>query len=125
MSDMVDMSLTPAEQRARVAPYMDSPIAMICDYPPGLTICLTDVELGKLGLEADCETGDMLSLDVIAKVMSCSSNIGPDGEKKCRVELQICEMGIEAEPENDKPAPPASRAKRYATSAASEADAGE
>lgn len=125
---MIDMALTPAEQRDRMAPMMGGPmdlISTLSDYPPGLSICLTEVELGKLGLDADCEAGDMLSLDIVAKVMSCSSRVGPDDAKSCRVELQIVQIGVEQEPENDKPAPPASRAKRYATSAAEEAAEGE
>lgn len=125
MSAMIDMARTPAEQRAAMGPMIDSPMAMMSDYPPGLTICLTEVELGKLGLDAECEAGDMLNLDVVAKVMSCSSRVGPDDAKTCRVELQIVQMGIEEEPENDKPAAPASRATRYKASAAEEAAEGE
>jgi hypothetical protein len=125
------MARTPAEQRTALGPLgpLGSPMdvmGILNDYPSGLSICLTEVELAKLGLDSDCEAGDMINLDAVAKVISCSSRVGQDDVKTCRVELQIVMLGIEQEPENDKPAgPPASRAKRYATSAAEEAAEGE
>lgn len=105
MSNIVDMARTPDEKRDMMAPM---PVEqMVADYPPGLTICLGQEEFDKLGLDTDCEPGDMLPLDVIVKVMSISKN-----EEGCSCTLQIVGMGLEMEPENDRFIP-ASRAKRY------------
>jgi hypothetical protein len=113
------MARTPAEKRDAMMPM--SLESMISDYPCGLTICLGDAELTKIGLTGDCEFGDEVALDVIAKVMTVRKD-----ETGCNITLQITQMGVEEEPENDVPAgPPASRAKRYATSAAEEAAEGE
>ena len=64
------------------------------DYPWGLRICLTHRELGKLGLEADCSIGDMLTMRCCARVMSVSRTEGPMGPED-RVELQITDMACE------------------------------
>src|SRR6202043_1059137 len=51
------------------------------DYPWGLRISLTHRELEKLGLEADCDIGDVIDLRAFARVCSVSSNetsMGPE-----------------------------------------------
>jgi len=66
------------------------------DYPYGLRICLTSRELDKLGLEDDCEIGDMLDLRCFARVTSISKTDGPAGPG-CRIELQITDIAAENE----------------------------
>lgn len=67
------------------------------DYPYGLRICLTHKELEKLGLEANCDIGDVIDLRAFAVVTSVSSNKVDGGETECRVELQIQKLAIENE----------------------------
>jgi hypothetical protein len=70
-------------------------------YPYGLRITLTHVELEKLGLEADCDIGDMIDLRAFAEVTCVSKDSGPAGET-CRVELQIQKLAIENEMAEDE-----------------------
>lgn len=90
MPRFVDMAQTPEE--------INSSMPMVADqqqpvYPYGLCICLGNAELEKIGLDADCEVGDMLILTCMTKVTSVSKNSTSMGEKN-RIELQI--TGIEA-----------------------------
>lgn len=65
------------------------------DFPYGTRICLTHVELAKLGLDKDCSVGDVLEFEARAVVTSISHNQNEDGSECCRVELQIQEMGVD------------------------------
>jgi hypothetical protein len=59
------------------------------DFPYGLRICLTHVELAKLHLDiADCERGDCLDIVARCRVTDRETRDGPGGPS-CRVELQI------------------------------------
>ncbi len=73
-------------------------------YPYGLSICLTNDELEKLGLESNCEVGDMIHLMAMAKVTSISKNETQDGES-CRIELQITHLGLEDEDKEEEVKP--------------------
>lgn len=66
------------------------------DFPYGLRICLTQKELDKLGIEADCDIGDYIDLRAFARVTSVSQN-EVNGEQQCRVELQIEQLAVENE----------------------------
>ena len=70
-------------------------------YPYGLRICLTHKELAKLGLDADCNVGDMIDLRCFAAVTSISKNDSGNGED-CRIELQIQKMAAEDEMSEDE-----------------------
>ena len=72
-------------------------IAKKPDYPWGLRISLTEKELAKLGLDADCDIGDMIDLRAFAVVTSVSKNKRDDGDESVRVELQIEKMAAENE----------------------------
>lgn len=65
-------------------------------YPYGLRICLNSPELNKLGIEGDCDVGDMIDLRAFAEVTSISK----DGDN-CRVELQIQKLALENEDDED------------------------
>lgn len=74
---------------------MDMPMPLPFDkprYPCGLRICLTDAELKKLELDADCEVGDMIDLRAFATVTSVHKEDGC-----CRVELQIEKLAVSNE----------------------------
>lgn len=89
---MVDMEL---DDDAKLDTVMPLPV-QTPDYPYGLRICLTQRELDKLGLEADCEIGDFIDLRAFGEVTSISKNDGPNGPD-CRVEIQLQRLGLERE----------------------------
>ena len=66
-------------------------------FPPGLRICLTHVELAKLGIEpGDIAVGDFIDLRAFATVTSVSINDGEAGPA-CRLEMQIERLKVENE----------------------------
>ncbi len=78
------------------------PIAMPerARFPYGLRICLTHAELAKLGLEANCDIGDMIDMRCMGEVTS----ITKDGDN-CRVEIQIQRIALEDEDNEEMPGP--------------------
>ena len=97
-SKMVDMEMSDEEKFDALMP-----IAMPQkpDYPYGLRISLTHKELEKLGLEADCDVGDVIDLRAFAVVTSVSSRES-EGENHCCVELQIQKLAVENEMTEDE-----------------------
>ena len=90
------------------------PVSEKARYPYGLRICLTHKELEKLGLDANCEIGDMIDIRAFACVTSVSVN-KTDGGEECRIELQIEKMAVEdeeSEIEEDEAEEMAERPKR-------------
>ena len=84
-----------------------TPIAMPDrpDYPYGLRITLTDKELDKLGLDhSAAEVGGTIHGFFMARITSVSENEVTAGEKCCRIELQIEDLGIESEDEENQEA---------------------
>lgn len=72
------------------------------DYPYGLSICLENQELEKLGLDPEeCEVGDMLHIHGLAKVTSVSKNDRGDGGSY-RVELTLTHIIDESEDEENE-----------------------
>jgi hypothetical protein len=90
---LVSMELTEDEKMGTIMP-MEMPDRP--EYPYGLRLCLTDVELGKMGLTDDCEIGDLLDLRCFARVTSISKNVG-ETNSSCRIELQITDIAAENE----------------------------
>ena len=89
---LTDMELDDEDQ-------VDSAIPSIPEkprFPWGLRICLTEKELEKLGLDCDCEIGDVIDMRCFGEVTSVSKNDGPDGPHY-RVEIQIQRMALENE----------------------------
>lgn len=68
------------------------------DYPWGLRITLTGCELDKLGLDTDCDIGDVIDLRAFATVISISE----DGNSRC-VGLQIEKLAVEPESDSESP----------------------
>lgn len=93
---LVDMAKTPEEL---AKDYLGAPTIAAPDqsrYPYGLCISLCQDELDKLGLDGDCEVGDMIDLRAMAKVTSVSKNETTSGAS-IRIELQITHMETENE----------------------------
>jgi hypothetical protein len=78
------------------------------DYPWGLRISLSERELAKLGLPADCAVGDQISFDCCARVCSVSLNDSESGAS-ARVELQITEMAVDEDDSEEAMADPQDR----------------
>jgi hypothetical protein len=94
---MVSMERTPEEKAEAFARnQFPTPIRDMPDVPPGLCICLTEVELEKLNLDDDCEVGDMIHISGMARVTSISKN-ETDAGCNCRVELSITDLAVEDE----------------------------
>lgn len=98
-SKMVSMKEDAAD-RDEMIPMATLPQAP--DYPWGLRIRLTHKELAKLGLEADCDIGDLVDMRCMGEVTSVSKN-ETDGVASACVEIQIMNMAIESEA--DEPTP--------------------
>jgi hypothetical protein len=93
---MIDMANTPEKSDDEVKEDASLPDVSQPRYPYGLCLCLTDKELGKLGLDASVEVGATIHLFAMAKVTAVSSN-ETDSGKNSRVELQITSLGVENE----------------------------
>lgn len=105
--EMVDMARTPdppppPPDDAPAPPAPPAPPQP--QYPWGLSICLGDDELDKLGLSTDQlpDVGDILEAFTTSKVtsVSCTENVDPatgQPKKCCRVELQIVGMKVHGE----------------------------
>ena len=102
---MKDMARSPEELKkdrdmpAPVAARIEGPT-----YPYGLSLCLNDETLAKLGIDGDMpDVGDMIHLVAMAKVTCASESetTSLDGGKETcrRIELQITHMACENEDE--------------------------
>jgi len=96
---MVDLEL---DDEDKLDANMPIPMAEKPKFPYGLRICLTHKELEKLGLDADCDIGDVIDLRAFATVTSVSNGEGEFEGKYCRVELQIEKLAVENEMTEDK-----------------------
>lgn len=99
-SKLVSMELSD-EQKLDTATPIPVKSEDMPQYPYGLRICLSQDELEKLDLEADCEVGDVIDLRAFARVTSVSKNQMSDGSQQCRVELQIEQLAVENESSED------------------------
>lgn len=64
--------------------------------PYGLCISLTNEELDKLGMDDDCEVGDILHMVCMARAKSVNKN-----ENGCRIEMEIFDIEV-LEDENEE-----------------------
>lgn len=97
MHKMVDMRKTPEELKDNSP--MVTPDQNI--YPWGLCIRLGNEEIEKLGLDCECEVGDMLPFSGLAFITSFSKNATESGESR-NIELQIRYMSIASEEEENE-----------------------
>jgi len=66
-------------------------------WPYGLRICLEKEQLDKLGLDCDCDVGDVIDLRAFAVVTSVSKGESEYSGPYSRVELQIQKLAVENE----------------------------
>lgn len=88
---MVSMEMSDDDKLDAPMPY---PMPNKPDFPYGLRLCLCCADLAKLGLDADCEVGDMLEFRARARVTSVSKSDDAMSGPQSRVELQIEEMEL-------------------------------
>lgn len=96
--NMVDMTRSDAEKAEERLENMYPPVlSEMPDIPPGLCICLTEVELEKLGIETeDCDVGDMIHVSGMCKLTS--KNIMDTGAGvRMRFEMGFVFMAAEDE----------------------------
>jgi len=67
------------------------------EYPYGLRITLTGAELDKLGMDCDCDIGDVIDLRAMGTVTSVSMDKSADGVTRRRVEIQLEKIAVENE----------------------------
>ena len=103
---MIDMAKTPEQINKDLddrLPMSERSKASIVDdlpkYPYGLCITIETEQLEKLGIDDDCEVGDMIHLCAMAKVTSISKREKEGGEGDVRIELQITHLASENEDE--------------------------
>ena len=96
MKKMVDMALSPQETKESMA----VPTMSGNRYPYGLSICLCNDEIEKLGLDDNVDVGDMLHLFAMGKVTSVSKNDTEEGAR-VRVEIQLTHLGVEDEDDEE------------------------
>ncbi len=97
---MISMKLTPAEakQEAGIAP-MDAEQPA---YPYGLTICLDDEALAKLGITSLPDVGTPFTLTARVEVCSTSQYQNQDGADR-NLSLQITDMELGPPPSTQTP----------------------
>lgn len=95
---MNSMKLTSAEAKAEVSYDAESDRP---EYPYGLTICLDDESLAKLGLKTLPDVGAVMYLEARVKVCSKSQYERQDGSDS-NLSLQITDMEL-TETDDDEP----------------------
>lgn len=87
---MIDMKMSPEEAKEQTEPSaLTAP-----KYPYGLSICLDDESLKKLGLTALPVVGSKVSFNAVAEVCSTSQYQDQSGEAETSLSLQITGMEI-------------------------------
>jgi hypothetical protein len=92
---MVSMAKTPEQINKEIPPLPK--LSQVDTYPYGLCISLEKEQLDKLGIDTDCETGDMIHFCCMGKVTSKSEREKEDGGIDCRIEIQITDLATENE----------------------------
>lgn len=93
------MELLDEEMADMVTPF-DIPMAHRPQFPYGLRISLSHVELDKLGVTTEgLEKGDVLELTVLARVTDDPMTTIRGDDVECRLELQIEQIANDVENE--------------------------
>lgn len=93
MAELVDMKRTAADKKAEQERWSGSP-AEQDDYPYGLSICLDDAALAKLGVKAsDFETGEPVTLQASCDVTESSERI-VNGKTTRSLTLQLQKISL-------------------------------
>ncbi len=105
---MIDMARTPKDMISDGSGAIMG-IGMLHDrYPCGLSISMDHIDLEKLGLDDNCDVGDILQGSILAKVTSVSRRDTPRGPE-CRVEMQITNISVGGEDAGYNPVEKAGR----------------
>jgi hypothetical protein len=67
-------------------------------YPYGLSLCLNDDSLTKLGIKALPAVGSKMTINAVVVVTSVGSSQQQDGDAESRAELQITDMELSPSP---------------------------
>jgi len=113
MPAMVDMAIPPEDSGSPRPQVADGNTAVGKKpiYPFGLSTCMCDRELDKVGIDPDSlKIGDVIPLLAWFKVTSISKNDAPDGPTN-RVEFQITHLGDPAKAGDGDESPKISRTK--------------
>lgn len=102
---MISMKLTAAEAKADTM-LGDPSDDDLPKYPYGLTICLCDDDLAKLGITELPKVGSVMQLTALVEVCSVSQYENQDGADNS-LSLQITDMELAAS--NSEPKPLANR----------------
>lgn len=98
---MISMKLTPAEAKGET--YLSDPEPSdLPEYPYGLTICLDDEALAKLGITDMPSVGTAMQLTALVEVCSVSQYENQSGADKS-LSLQITDMELAAGNGEPKP----------------------
>lgn len=91
---LASMAYTKEELEAKKKQYTEAqPVEDMEKYPWGLSICLSDDILKKLGLAVPA-VGTQLKIEAIAKVTGSRTNEQLDGDQNASVDIQITAMDI-------------------------------
>lgn len=90
MRPMTSLELDDEEQHD----FMPAAMEDRSDFPYGMRICLTHVEVSKLGIDpADATKDAVFHFEASARIISASHGV-TDGAAHCRIEAQIENMHI-------------------------------
>jgi hypothetical protein len=102
---MVSMAKTPEQVNDEIKGPCCEPMSTAAKkvpmYPYGLCLNLEKEQLDALGIDGDCDFGDVIHLSALAEVTSCSER-KTEGGSDCRVELQITHLGVVGLDEEDE-----------------------
>lgn len=94
---MINMKMSKEEAQEEVAPTAaDAP-----EYPYGLTICLDEESMAKLGLTELPKVGTPMQITALVTVCSTSQYSTQGGEDEKNLSLQITDMEIAGAPRPD------------------------
>lgn len=90
---MISMQMTPAEAKAETYLGTDSSDSDLPKYPYGLSLCLDDETLKKLGITELPPVGTVMQLTALVEVCSISNYENQEGSDKS-LNLQITDMEL-------------------------------
>jgi hypothetical protein len=92
---MISMEKTPEQVNREMGDGPGAMTAKLADmprYPYGLCLNLESEQLDKLGIDGDCDVGDLIHLCAMAEVTDISKRKMENGDERLRIELQITHL---------------------------------
>ena len=91
---LASMAYSKEELEAKKKQYTEAqPVEDMEKYPYGLSVCLTNDILAKLGIAVPV-VGSSLKIEAIAKVTGSRTNEQLDGDQNASVDIQITAMDV-------------------------------